>query len=678
LGLEPPKPEASAPAAAAPGVSAPVETGVDPLWKKVGDLDALKSEVESAATVAGTLWLSYIVIMLNIALAANSVSPADLFLEKPVRLPFLGTETPLDDFFVLAPILFLIVHAYTLVHLVFLTEKARRFDEALHDPARNVDAATREALQWQLQSNIFIQFLAGPRDLRGGSFGWLLRAIGWVTLVIAPVLLLLLMQIQFLPFHSSFITWTHRMALFVDLALVWWLWRKILSGREADAPRRPSLVLTLSGVALTGCAALFSCAIATFPGEWQAGGRPGWTVATHNALFNAPPDYITRRRFPFSNTLVLTGFSIYEGLSIDDPEKAKWRNYLFRARGRDLTGAIFDFADLPRVDFTGAELDGASLRNAQLQGASLDGAQLQGASLRNAQLQGASLHGAQLRGASLEFAQLQGAWLDGAQLQGASLDGAQLQGASLDSTQLEGTSLDSTQLQGASLHDAHVQGASLVEAQLQGASLEKTALQATDLSDAFLWRTLGEPASISSARLSATDDAWRPVWRDGEDKVHPWDDKAYGDLRKSIEALPPGETRDQALDHIRALDCADQTLASCDPASPPAPAAWSKGAQADDAHYPTALVAELRRLVCSGDDEATYVLRGISHGFPSNRLQAAGPAGHDLIDDLMDKDSKECPVAAALTDADRAHLLQIKQAIEAVPKPVPDGPAYSP
>ena len=46
------------------------------------------------------------------------------------------------------------------------------------------------------------------------------------------------MQIQFLPFHSSFITWTQRVALLADLALIWWLWRKILSGREVDG--RPS------------------------------------------------------------------------------------------------------------------------------------------------------------------------------------------------------------------------------------------------------------------------------------------------------------------------------------------------------------------------------------------------------------------------------------------------------
>ena len=65
----------------------------------------------------------------------------------------------------------------------------------------------------------------------------MLRAVAWATLVIAPMLVLLLMQVQFLPFHNSFITWTDRIVLLLDLGLIWWLWRAILSGREADCHR---------------------------------------------------------------------------------------------------------------------------------------------------------------------------------------------------------------------------------------------------------------------------------------------------------------------------------------------------------------------------------------------------------------------------------------------------------
>jgi uncharacterized protein YjbI with pentapeptide repeats len=491
--------------------SAPTATSAPDLPPSVpadDDLDAIKKAVDDAASVGGALWFSYLFVLFYLGVAAGAVTHADLFFENPVKLPFLNVELPLLVFFFLSPILFFIAHVYTLVHLVMLTEKTKRLHRALHDPKRNVASATRESLQWQLPSNIFIQFLAGPREIRGGLFGRSLLVIAWVTLVIAPVLLLLMMQIQFLPFHSSFITWTQRLALAGDLALLWWLWRKILSGRETDHRRRwASRAWTGVGFLSSACAFLFSWAIATFPGErledllakWD---RPRLAASLHDGVFSSEVDPTTRRRWlPFSSTLVLTGINIYEGLGIDDPEKAKWRDYVFRARGRDLKGAIFDLASLPKVDFEGAELQGASLLRTQLQGALLDGAGLQGASLYEAQLQGASLTRAKLQGAALDEAQLQGASLYEAQVQGASLEKAQLQGASLTRALLQGASLEEAQLQGASLTRAQLQGAFLDEAQLQGASLWGATLQGASLARAQLQASLLTSAELQGASL---------------------------------------------------------------------------------------------------------------------------------------------------------------------------------
>ena len=243
---------------------------------------------------------------------------------------------------------------------------------------RRSEVAT--AMQRRLPSNIFIQFLAGPKDLRGGSFGWLLRAIGWVTLVIAPVLLLLLMQVQFLPFHSSLITWTQRIALIVDLVLIWWLWGKILSGREVD-DGSSQVALEGSAIAfvLSLLVLLFSVTAATFPGEWQEDhwpdGRPflanGQQVSLHDWVFNSDVDPASgRRRLPFSSTLVLTGFNVFEGRGIDESMKAEGRDFVFRARGRDLRGAIFHFATLRKIDFVAAKLQGARFESANLEGAS--------------------------------------------------------------------------------------------------------------------------------------------------------------------------------------------------------------------------------------------------------------------------------------------------------------------
>jgi uncharacterized protein YjbI with pentapeptide repeats len=479
-------------------------------------------------------------------------------------------------------------------------------------------------------------------------------------------------------------------------------------------------------------AILFSWAVATFPGEWQEEalsswpilpsmaewGKPGaekdasgkprtasfrdWALnarklSLHDWLFNEELDSVSRHRFPFSNTLVLTGLNIYEGLGIDDPDKAKWHDFVFRARGRNLREAIFDLATLPKVDFEGAnlqsasfvltQLQSASLKNtdlqnaflaaAKLQGASLDGAQLQGAFLRDALLQGASLNGARLQGAELFAAQLQGASLSGTQLQGADLGFAYLQGAWLFGADLRATALGAAQLEGATLDAANLEGATLGYANLQGASLQQAHLRATNLSMAFLWRTNradaeripGAPQSTVPSDLipPGAPDRWLPIWRDGRGNVHPWNDAVYQALRSAIESLPTGVPRDQALISIRRVDCAnpDPSLASCDPLvpQPPAGAAWRTSlehGQVDDAAYGKALATTLKTLICSAGDDALFVLRGTGSTL-NNRFAAAGVAAPALIDFVM---SKDCPLSPLLTDADRARLVQIKQQAE--------------
>ncbi len=645
-------PEPQPPAPATPARELP------PTTEKADDLEAIKKAVDDAAAVGGGLWLSYLFVLFYLAVAAGAVTHADLFFENPVKLPFLNIELPLLAFFFVAPILFLVVHAYALVHLVMLTDKAKRYHQALHDPEHNVEDAARENLQWQLPSNIFIQFLAGPSGLRGGLFGWLLRAIGWATLVIAPIILLLMMQVQFLPFHSLFITWIQRLTLLVDLALIWWLWSRILSGREVDR-RDPQAALNAFEIALllSVAAILFSWTIGTFPGELQERflakwDRPKWMVTPHDWLFSGPVDETTRRRTSlFSSTLVLPGLNIYEGLGIVDPEKAKWHDFVFRARGRDLRGAILDFAVLPKVDFQGAEL----------QRAFLGGARLQGASLQKAQLQGAWLNYAQLQGASLDNAQLQRAGLDGAQFQGASLNGAQLQGASLNGAQLRGATLDGAQLQAAALDAAQLQGASLKGADLQGASLQEADLNAADLSKPYFWRAnLGSVRPVSAVRLAEADDTWRPHWLNDDGTRQQWakDRKEdYERWRNNLDSFASDFPRPpQVLANIGRLDPSGP--------EPSEPAKWPKSlkdGRVDDRDYARALASELKTLVCWGVDDAIYAFHG--NGF-QDRLGAAGaraPAQVDFIDFIDFIMSKDCPVSASLTDADKAKLPQIRK-----------------
>jgi hypothetical protein len=421
-----------------------------------GNLETARKAVEDTAAVGAGLWLSYLFVLFYLAVAAGAVTHADMLLQKPVKLPFLNIELPLLAFFFLAPLLFLLTHAYTLVHLVLVANRVTQFNEELR-------ASREDPALWrrQLPSNVFVQFLGAPEQDRYGPFGLLLAAILWVTLVIAPIALFLLLQIQFLPYHSRWITWTSRIVLTLDLGLLWWLWRDILRSRArgADARSWKRVAKATAGAVLTPAIILFACGVATLPGEWQEAHAPGRSAfaSLRERLFDGEVDPVTwTRRSPFSNTLVLPWFNIYEALVIDDPKKTEWKDYMINLRGRDLQNAVLYAAFLAKADLTGAQLQGAFLMGTRLQGSSLDGAALQGATLMSAQLQGATLLNAQLQGAVLNYAQLQGAMLQSAQLQGASLYGAQLQGALLDLAQLEGASLDHAQLQGASLDHAQL------------------------------------------------------------------------------------------------------------------------------------------------------------------------------------------------------------------------------
>jgi hypothetical protein len=165
---------------------------------KSEDLEAIKKAVEDAAAVGAPLWLSYLFLLFYIVIAASAVTHADLLLERPVDLPFLNIKLPLRAFFILSPVLFIVCHAYVLAHLALLADKARRFHLQLK---KQIDDPTprgheiREGLRRQLPINVFVQFLAGPEDIREGPFSLILWATAWTTLVAAPVLVLVLLQL---------------------------------------------------------------------------------------------------------------------------------------------------------------------------------------------------------------------------------------------------------------------------------------------------------------------------------------------------------------------------------------------------------------------------------------------------------------------------------------------------
>jgi len=140
----------------------------------------------------------------------------------------------------------------------------------------------------------------------------------------------------------------------------------------------------------------------------------------------------------------------------------------------------------------------------------------------------------------------------------------------------------------------------------------------------------------------------------------PWTDASYTALSQSIaEKVPRGEIRAEALKRIAILHCARKgdTIATCSPSAEP-PAAvkqWQERIQAasiDRAVYAKALAKILGDLVCSGEPDRIYVLRGL---WPSDRFRGTGSEMPALAKRIT---SPECPVSTALTDADKRALAE--------------------
>ena len=397
---------------------------------KAKDLDAFRIAVVEAASVSMGLWFSFLFVLFYLAIAVGSVTHRDLLFANPVKLPFLNVELPLVGFFIIAPVLFLVIHAFVLLHLVILAGKLSEFDTELR--ARTADPVVQERLRRQLPSVIFVQLLAGPDSVRTGVLGLMLRLVAQISLIVGPITLLVLFELQFLPFHRAEITWWHRIAVLLDLAILWLLWPSIADGKVTWIGWRDFLHWRIAGAAAASILTfLFVVTLALFPGEWLEDKLPATWKSLHEIVISgeADVDPITRRPtslWPNSNRIVLPGLDIIDHAKLDSDEKLAAVSETLSLRTRRLEGAVLYNANLKKVDLTGARLKGANFKDARLQGALLNKAELNEAIFIGANLEGAFLQSALLNGARLNGASLQGANLFEADLSGAEFEEARL------------------------------------------------------------------------------------------------------------------------------------------------------------------------------------------------------------------------------------------------------------
>lgn len=525
---------------------------------------SLLEAVNNSSDTAHMAWLIFLGLMAYLMIAIAGVTHKDLLLETPVALPILQVSIPQSQFFQFAPIMLVLLHVGVVSQLVLLARKTLEFDRSVR--ALEISDKRTHPLRLELHNFFFVQAVAGPH--RSHIMSVFLHGMSWLTLVVLPVILLLFIQIRYLPYHDVNITWAHRVTLLADVGMLI-LIGVFLTRAETSfvsAFWRTTLEHPFSFITTTGLLAMvvyFSFFVATIPGEpldrmsqalpWSP--KPAAPAASAKATGAAGFDLpflragIERTVFGvFHRNLVATDLDLTQ---IRDKDGRSSENAV-TLRGRDLRFAKLDRTDFRGADLTNVDLDGASLVGADLTSARLQCADVtelylsdnrdaarcvsaRGANFSRAKIKDARLSGIDARGARFEEAILDGVDLSygllsganfsnahleradlsgGTQLQGAnfliaSLQGADLSGASLfmadfSSASMQGAVLSHADLQGALLRDTDLEAADLGRAKLQGADMTRAKLKAADLKGASIWMTL--PPANDSLQLADTSE----------------------------------------------------------------------------------------------------------------------------------------------------------------------------
>ena len=642
----------------------PSHTGDETAWEihareaRHARLRSLADSINDTARTARNSLSLFLVVALYLGLTLVASTDENLLRNGQVVLPQVGVGLSVVQSYILAPPVFLYLHAQLLLLLTVLARKVRTFEIVLKeefpgetDPNKQME----ECWDW-LSAFAFVQLFRLPSGAPHAA-----KVLAWIGVEAVPLVLLFVLDLSFVRYQSYWITLEHHIVFVFDLGFLIWFNRQVFV-RGFPVLWTYLILIRFSQVLREMVVKILRRPGASAHERLPRAERPYWNEAWEVVvvvmalllIFAHPPSFDPKtveedRISIWGNNAAYFLELVFSGHNPLDAGPCKWwtlgcryldvnQKRLVEIQAQDISNPQSDESDYE--SFTTINLAGRNLRFAQfwsvhLRGADLGGARLQGANLRWARLQGANLRGARLQGANLGGARLQGADLGGARLQGANLRGARLPGANLGGAWLPGANLKFADLPGANLREAQLQGANLQEAELQCAVLRNAQLQGADLGNAQLQGSSSKP------------DSWYLVWAPSVSYSFPADKPSY--LKTLFFYW--GEFVDLAWERRMPLKeylqkCAEEDRKSIyrlpDNYSRPDWNSWSEWTAEFACENAYTTHSSLERWMSS--EEPLYGLEG------SNKVEAEKSIREALAEARVTKTEEECPGLHSISD----------------------------
>ena len=336
--------------------------------------DRMLKVIDSASQHARMVYFLYLGFITYCAVTVWGTKDSQLVLEGDwVNLPILNIQVPLDSFFIIAPIIAILLYGYFMMYLCRLSTLVDGYENYLGD-----EYDSKELFPWLI--NI-------AREKEGGISGflqWLMIGFSlWLTL---PITLVIFVW-KFVKKHKDPEQQLLILLAFFSILIVIWFWNKFEKRKSEEL-----IIFVLAPVLIY----IYACLVFTIIPQINDGICKRANIEkTNEFLVNVPAK----------------DFGQY-WLNLDN----------VNLNGADLSGSY-----LMRTNFKNAKLKGTMLNQTNLQGANLEGSNLEEADLEgtnlssfrleksdgsvvniNTNLIGANLKDANLKDANLKDANLLG------------------------------------------------------------------------------------------------------------------------------------------------------------------------------------------------------------------------------------------------------------------------------